>query len=189
MESAILTKQALRAQLLEQRRQTSTIQKRAIEDGITQRVLQSEWFAQAKTIFVYYSTEEEIATHTLIQAGLAAGKTICLPKCLPGHRMEARQITSLADLTEQTFGIPEPGVHCAVIEQEQIDLCIIPALACDRKGYRLGYGGGFYDRFLDGISAHTAVLCASSRIYDNLPREKFDIPCSRIYTENEVILP
>ena len=80
MESAILTKQALRAQLLEQRRQTSTIQKRAIEDGITQRVLQSEWFAQAKTIFVYYSTEEEIATHTLIQAGLAAGKTICLPK-------------------------------------------------------------------------------------------------------------
>lgn len=189
MESAIATKQALRAQLLEQRRQTSAVQKKAIDDAITQRVLQYEWFAQAQTIFVYYSTEEEIATHALIQAGLRAGKVICLPKCLSGHRMEARQITSLADLTEQTFGIPEPGAHCAAIPREQIDLCIVPALACDREGYRLGYGGGFYDRFLDGISAHTAALCVSSRIYDILPRESFDIPCSRIYTENEVILP
>ena len=189
MESAIPNKQALRAQLLEQRRQTSLADKQRIDCTITQRVLQSEWFVQAQTIFIYYSTEEEIATHAIIEAGWTAGKTICLPKCLRGHRMEARQIASPADLTEQTFGIPEPGAHCAVVPREQIDLCIVPALACDRKGYRLGYGGGFYDRFLDGIPAHTAALCAASRVCDILPREKFDIPCSRIYTEKEVILP
>lgn len=189
MQSVIRTKQMLRAQLLEQRRQTCPQDKRRIDDAITQRVLQSEWFVQAQTLFVYYSTEEEIATHILIQAGLDAGKTVCLPKCLPEHRMEARQIASLEDLTEQTFGIPEPGAHCAVIPREQIDLCLVPALACDRTGYRLGYGGGFYDRFLDGISARTAALCASSRMTECLPREYFDIPCSGIFTENEVILP
>lgn len=188
MESVIQTKLALRAQLLEQRRRTSLPEKNRMDEDITRRVLQSDWFVQAQTIFVYYSTEDEIETHTLIDAGLRAGKTICLPKCLPGHQMEARRITTLADLTEQTFGIPEPGAHCPVIPRERIALCLVPALACDRKGYRLGYGGGFYDRFLSGIPARTAALCASSRIYDALPREDTDIACSRIYTENEVIL-
>lgn len=103
--------------------------------------------------------------------------------------MAARQISSVADLTEQTYGIPEPGAHCPEIPPEQIDLCIVPALACDRLGYRLGYGGGFYDRFLCQTHAETAALCASSRFLDRLPADRFDIPCRTIITENEVWNP
>jgi 5-formyltetrahydrofolate cyclo-ligase len=72
------------------------------------------------------------------------------------------------------------------IPPEKLDFCIVPALACDRDGYRLGYGGGFYDRYLPRTHGITAALCASKRLLDRLPSEPFDVPCKCIITENEV---
>lgn len=163
--------------------------KREVDRKISQNVLQSAQFQRAQTVFVYFSTNEEIDTHEIIQTGLAQGKRICLPKCLCGHRMEARRILSCSDLTEQSFGIPEPHDGCTVITPDQIDLCIVPALACDHRGFRLGYGGGFYDRFLPCVAGNTIALCASDRFFPTLPTDKYDVRCCCIITENEVYIP
>ncbi len=183
------SKETLRTRFLSERKQTAPAVKRAIDDAIAQQVLAHPWFRTAQTVFVYYATDEEIATHALIEACWQAGKTVCVPRCLPKRQMEARAITSDAQLTGTYFGIPEPGEDCPVIPPQNIDLCLVPAMACDRRGYRLGYGGGFYDRFLPRSAGKKLALCAASRVVDALPDEQFDIRCDGIATEAEVIYP
>ena len=184
----IMDKACLRKQMLQHRQHTPPQEKQYIDHQICKHILQSEQYQRSQTIFAYYSTAQEIDTHAIIIHALQDGKCVCLPKCLPGHIMQARMITSQEDLTEESFGIPEPGAHCTVVLPQEIDLCIVPALACDLSGARLGYGGGFYDRFLPQTSAFCMVLCAQDRIFDTLPVQPHDIRCDCIVTEQEVML-
>lgn len=183
-----MDKAALRRELLAQRRDTPPTERAALNRAIAQRVLNSEPYRTCKTLFVYHSTAEEIDTSAIIDDALRQGKQVCLPKCLPGHVMQPRRITSEADLTEQSFGIPEPGAHCRPVAPEEIDLCIVPALACDASGARLGYGGGFYDRFLPQTAAYRMVLCAQKRLLPQIPAQPHDVRCDCIVTEQEVML-
>lgn len=181
-------KAALRRRLLHSRHAVPQAEREAIHQAIFRKVLASEPYQKAETIFAYWSTEDEIDTHAIIEDALRQGKRVCVPKCMPGHRMEPRQIGSEADLTEETFGIPEPGAHCTVIPPEEIQLCLVPALACDASGARLGYGGGFYDRFLPQTPAYRMALCAQDRILEEVPAQEHDIRCHCIVTETEVML-
>ena len=178
----------LRSMLLAQRRATPPEQRAAINTAIFRRVLDNEVYRAAGTLFVYWSTEDEIDTHAIIADALRQGKQVCVPKCLPGHRMQPRRILSERDLTEESFGIAEPGLHCPPVLPTEIDLCIVPALACDRTGARLGYGGGFYDRFLPHTTAYCMVLCARERILPQLPVQPHDVRCNCIITDQEVML-
>lgn len=181
-------KASLRQTLLIQRKKTPKPVRDAVNRAICAQVLQSEPYRMAKTLFIYWATEDEIDTHAIIADALRQGKQVCVPKCLQQHKMEPRRIFSEADLTEQTFGILEPGAHCKTVPLAEIDLCIIPALACDPAGARLGYGGGFYDRFLPTVSAYRMVLCAQERILPKVPVCAHDIRCDCIVTEQEVRL-
>ena len=188
MESRVAEqKKQLRGELLRLRRETPRQQKQAIDRQICQHVINSPEYRQAQTIFAYWSTDEEIDTHAILADARQRGKRVCVPKCLKGHRMIARQICSEADLTERTFGIPEPGEQCPEIAPEEIDLCLVPALACDASGIRLGYGGGFYDRFLPQTAACRMVLCAQERFLQQVPAEQHDMHCDCVVTENEVM--
>lgn len=180
-------KKQLRLRLLQQRRDMVTKQKQTIDRQICQRVLESEEYQHAKVVFAYWSTEEEIDTHAILADAWKQGKRVCVPKCLRGHRMIARQIRSEADLTEQTFGIPEPGAQCTEISPDEIDLCLVPALACDASGVRLGYGGGFYDRFLPQTAGFRMALCAQERLLPDVPAQEHDIHCDCVVTEHEVM--
>lgn len=173
--------------MLEQRRATPPTERSAIHRAICEQVLDNVHYLSCKTLFVYYSVGDEIDTHAVIADALCRGKWVYVPKCLPDHIMQARRILSQEDLTESTFGIPEPGAHCAVIPPEEIDLCIVPALACDSTGTRLGYGGGFYDRFLSATPAYRMVLCAQARVLPHIPAQPHDVRCNCIITEQEVI--
>ena len=185
MESRVAEqKKQLRGELLRLRRETPRQQKQAIDRQICQHVINSPEYRQAQTIFAYWSTDEEIDTHAILADARQRSKRVCVPKCLKGHRMIARQICSEADLTEQTFGIPEPGEQCPEIAPEEIDLCLVPALACDASGIRLGYGGGFYDRFLPQTAACRMVLCAQERFLQQVPAEQHDMHCDCVVTEN-----
>ena len=183
-----MNKEALRRALLAQRHAIPQQQRKTINQEITRSVLASAQYQRAHTIFVYWSTADEIDTHAIVADAWKQGKCVCVPKCLPGHRMEPRQIASADDLTEECFGIPEPGAHCQQILPEEIQLCVVPALACDALGYRLGYGGGFYDRFLPQTPAYRIALCAQARILQRVPIQEHDIRCDCIITEHEVML-
>ena len=180
-------KQQLRRRLLAQRAAQDAAAKRETDRRITAQVLASGLYRQAQSLFVYVSTPQEIDTHAIIRQALDEGKTVCVPLCGAQGRMSARRIDSLAELHPGTHGILEPDEAAQEIDPSVIDLIIVPALACDRDGFRLGYGGGYYDRFLAQATAAAVALCAEARLEERLPREPHDRRCGWIITERRVL--
>lgn len=182
-------KDSFRRELKQQRESAAAADKQRMDRAISEAVISWEPFERAHTVFVYCSTAEEIDTYPIISACFEAGKMVCVPFC--EHKrgiMTARRIDSLADLTAGKFGIPGPSADAECIPCGRIDLCIVPCLAADPHGYRLGYGGGYYDRFLAQVSCPTLVLCTESRLLQAVPREEFDVPCDYICTERRILI-
>lgn len=150
---------------------------------LLERFLELPQVEQAKTFLLFYGVDGEPDTRGVITQLLRQGKTVALPRCLPGRKMEARVITGLSDLTGNYYGIPEPGDHCSVIVGEALDVILVPHLCCDREGYRLGHGGGYYDRYLQGFRGFTVALCPVERLVERVPREEYDCPVELVLTE------
>ena len=180
-------KQQLRRCYREARRTLSSEEKRFIDCKISDNLLKSDLYRDAACIFCYVSTSDEIGTAAILEQALTDGKTLCVPLCGRAGEMSARRILSLDELKSGAYGIPEPSSGAPEIPPDEISLVIVPALSCDRKGYRLGYGGGYYDRFLSRTNAVCAALCASQRMSAALPHEAFDRCCHYIITEREVL--
>ncbi len=149
-------------------------------------------FAEALCVMLYMPIPGEIDCTHLALAAWQADKTVVVPRVSWTHRhMVAVQITSLgidSELVVNRLGIREPR-ETAPWPPEEIDLMIIPALAFDRRGHRLGRGGGFYDRFLAGskIKAATCGLGFWEQTVDELPTAKHDYPIDMLVTDEEVI--
>ncbi len=101
--------------------------------------------------------------------------------------MTAREILDLNGLAAGAMGIPEPAGLPPVIRKEDIDLVIVPGLAFDKAGYRLGYGGGYYDRYLSGLSLRTIGLCPEQRLLSDIPRETHDQKVQMLITETRIL--
>ena len=181
-------KKTLRGRYLAERASLSAEEKQAIDRGIAQNILQSGFYQQADCIFCYVSTAEEIDTRTVLENALASGKTVCVPLCGKGGSMTARKITALSELQTGHYGILEPSDTAPEIAPENIDLILAPALSCDRKGYRLGYGGGYYDRYLEQHAGHmTIALAYEFQILGEIPVGPYDKNVDLIVTEKRVI--
>lgn len=137
----------------------------------------------AKTVLLFWSMTREPDTRPAISRLLALGKRVCLPKCLPGRLMEARQWTGDERLLPSGYGIPEPGNGCPIVSREDIDVILVPNLCCDRDNYRLGHGGGYYDRYLAGYKGLTVALCPGAFFQDRVPREGHDLPVGLVLTD------
>ncbi|MDR1042478.1 MAG: 5-formyltetrahydrofolate cyclo-ligase [Clostridiales Family XIII bacterium] len=131
-------------------------------------------YLAADMIFCYVSMADEPDTRALIEDALARGKRVCVPLCVSMGVMQAREISGQDDLTAGKYDIPEPKEGCPSVAPEEIGLIVVPCVCCDRDGYRLGYGGGFYDRWLEKRSAPAAVLCFEHMIVPSVPREQHD---------------
>ena len=129
---------------------------------------------------------EEINTSLIWKKALSDGKKVLFPKCLGDYRMKFCYIDSEADLQPGRFGLLEP-VSEKEFEPEHSDICVIPAFSYDKYGYRLGYGKGYYDRFLSGFFGAKVGLCYSGFVESQLPRGRYDVKADAVsYTHLDV---
>lgn len=138
----------------------------------------------ADTVLMFYGTGREPDTVPLIRALLERGKRVALPVVLPHRGMEMRQVLDIDRLVPNKFGIPEPDESCPVIGKDEIAVALIPHLMVDRDGYRLGWGGGYYDRWLVDFPGLTVSVCRPGRLVEHMPREEFDIPVKLVLFED-----
>lgn len=140
-------------------------------------------------IFCYVSFRSEINTVKIIQNAITEGKTVTVPKIFKALKeMKAFIIKNITtDLAPGEYGIPEPVDSCQEAEYEKIDLIITPGLAFTTKGERLGYGGGYYDRFLSRYPyIPSCALAYDKLIFEYVPVKEYDIPVDYVITESGV---
>ena len=147
-------KAELRKQVLQEMKALSQEQKQAMDRALTERFLQHPFYQEAKTIATYLSFPHEFQTQELIEQALKDGKKVLIPKTYPKGRMEF-VVYNPQQLVKTSFGLLEPKGNLEVVEPYQIDLIHVPGLAFTTEGYRIGYGGGYYDRYLEHFAGHT----------------------------------
>ena len=175
-----MTKEELRKTFREQR--NSLTDKTKKSQMITQNIISSPIFQKASVVMLYRGAKGEVETDVLWQICKEQGKTCVFPKCVSKTEMIAVLAESEEDFSVSGFGILEPTSDEA-FQKEQIDLIIVPALAFDRNHYRMGYGGGYYDRYLVGYQGVSVGLCFSELLVSSVMPNGWDIPVSFVVTE------
>ncbi|MCM3743354.1 5-formyltetrahydrofolate cyclo-ligase [Sporosarcina luteola] len=158
-------------------------------EAILERLHTCQEYASARTIGVTISRFPEVNTLPLIETAWEAGKQVAVPKCNPDTReMDFRLITSFDDLETVYMDLKEPIVGRTVsIDKGQIDLQIVPGVVFSDEGFRIGFGGGYYDRYLADYSGNRISLAFNHQTSQEVPIEEHDIPVNMIVTENKVI--
>lgn len=151
---------------------------------IMNRLIRSELFQQSGSVFAYLNTNHEVQTRPLIEYCLRIGKPVFVPVTRP-HDMFFSRLCDFSDLREGMYGIPEPRNPIAA-EPDENSLFLIPGLGFDRCGTRLGYGAGYYDKYLQcRRSLHLLGICFNIQRVEKLPAEKTDIQMDSVLTEKE----
>lgn len=172
---------------IRQRAAALTEEERSRADkNMTARLLQFPGFLQAETVFIYVSLPGEPDTEELIDAALAMGKHVLVPRCLPEYKMEAVSIHSRKELECGHYGIQEPPAQLPAADPEEVDLAVIPCVSADRSGGRLGHGAGYYDRYLQGLSCSKLCLCYEALLLKRVETEDTDIRMDRIVTDEQI---
>jgi 5-formyltetrahydrofolate cyclo-ligase len=178
-------KTRLRAEVRARRREMSAREVAATSADICERLLQLDLWKNAGTVCAYLSLGNEVATHELVSASLG-GKTILVPRSHEGGVMTWHRLHEWEALAPGMYGILEPPPESPPVEPRP-HLVLVPGLAFDRQGHRLGHGGGYYDRFLAQVGGAKVALAYAWQIYGRIPREGHDVRMDAIVTEQEVI--
>lgn len=181
-----MTKQELRAEMAARVKNLSPVYCREADEAICRWVIQSELCQKAVTVFCYVGTEREIDTSRLLHALLREGKRVAVPLCTEKGVMEARLIEGMGDLVSGKYGILAPKLTCPKVEPEALDLAVIPCCTGNELGQRLGYGGGYYDRYLPGTKCPKMLLCRRHLLRGDIPVEDHDVKMDYLVTEKGV---
>ncbi len=179
-----MDKKELRSLFIEKRLKINEDNKRESDKVIFDKLIKSDFFINSDVVLTYVSTKTEVDTRSLIEYSLMKGKTVAVPRCDKSTNIIGfYRIKSLDDLEKGFFNILEPDRFCSELVKFKNALCIVPGLAFDKKGFRLGYGRGYYDRFLSSNDVNTVGLCYREFLVDELPVEGFDIAVDLILTD------
>ena len=183
-----MNKKELRAYYKTLRKALSKCEKDKLDNEITENFLSLDEYKNAQCLLCYVSSQIEVGTIAVIQTASKDGKSVYVPKCSDeGNAMTFYRIGSLVELTIGSYGILEPS-ETAVKYMGENALCIVPALSYDKLGYRLGFGKGYYDRFLnENKNLYPIGFCYSNCMTEKLPSEQYDIAVKKIITENLII--
>lgn len=182
-----MSKSELRKYFSHLRNSIKNEERKKIDKLIIDKVINSDFFDACDTVLIYVSVGSEIDTKDFISHLFSVGKKVAVPYC-SNNRMDFYEISSFDDLIDFQFGIPTVDInHAKKAIITKNTLCFVPAYAFDEQGYRLGYGGGYYDKFLAKNSVRSVGLCRKSFFIKSLPREQHDIKVEIIVTEEKVI--
>lgn len=180
-------KKELRKQIISIREALSQDLREEYNKKIFEKLIVREDYNNAKVIFIYVSNKSEVCTIDIIKHALDQGKTVCVPKVISKEEgMKAIKIGDLSELKKGFMDILEPEYEEAkVIKEEDIDMVITPGVAFDKEGGRLGYGGGFYDRFfkLTRKDCKNIALAYHIQLVDRVPVGKQDVKVHDIITD------
>ncbi|GGF07917.1 5-formyltetrahydrofolate cyclo-ligase [Halobacillus andaensis] len=184
-----MKKQLLREQGKLTLKSFSRKEKKEIEQQLYNQLFQSSFYKEAKTIGVTVSLKSEWNTNPIIEKAWEDNKNVVVPKCAPQTKsMTFYELTDYSQLETVYYGLKEPSPsQTSAVEKEAINLILVPGLLFDRRGFRIGYGGGFYDRYLKDFQGHTVSLLSHRQLIEEIPYESFDQPVHQLILENEVV--
>jgi len=182
-----MEKQVTRQQFLNRRKQLAEAECLELSRQVQQRLVASELFSSATNLALYSPMNNEVRTRLLHDCAIEQHKQVCYPRVV-GESLQFVVVDSIELLQPGSFGVAEPASG-DVLNVERIALLVVPGVAFDRAGYRLGYGKGFYDRELSRVTVTTASvgLCFDFQLCDRLPVEAHDQRLDYLVTETQFI--
>lgn len=184
-----MAKNEYRQQMMTILKNLSTEDKKSIEKRLVERLLASEQWQQANVIGITISQPLEWSTEPIIKTGWQEGKVIVVPKCEPKQKkLHFYEMAAYDELEVVYYGLKEPKADPdKYMMKQNIDLLVVPGLVFNSSGYRIGFGGGYYDRFLEDYEGITVSLVSERQLIEDIPYESFDIPVDHIFTEDRLI--
>ena len=182
-EALTFDKSAARKFFLEQRALLSKEQIELLSARLCDTLCSLDAFKRADTLLFYYPTRREPELFAAMETAIEMKKSIAFPISLTDSlTLDFRTVASTSELKKGTYGILEPSSDAPRAKFGRDTLCVVPALAFDKRGYRLGYGKGYYDRFLKDFPGKSVGLCFEPFLTDTLPIDKNDIAVDIIIT-------
>lgn len=189
MEINQLLKTKMRKECLSRRASLQDQQRRLKSVSIQKKILDLPEFKQAKTVMLFLNFRDEVETTELAEATLALKKKLVLPRCAPNGVIIPIEVQDLnLDIEPGVWGIREPKLSKGEADPSKIDLVIVPGAGFDLEGNRLGYGGGYYDRFFMRLnpSVPRIAIAFECQIIDKVPIDQHDAKMTVLITENEI---
>ena len=177
-----MDKKALRRQIGEKKSALTALEIEERSRALAEKLYETPQYRAAKSLYAYLSFNQEVRTNPIIERAWADGKRVAVPKVI-GKDMVFIWLTGFDQLGPGYYGITEP-IENGPVADDGTALVLMPGLAFDPDGHRVGYGGGFYDRFLEAEPNHPLVaLCYDFQLFDHLEVEVHDIPVDRVITD------
>jgi len=183
-----MPKNRMRQRILAHRRSLSGEERHAADLRAQQHLLDCPAFVAANTVALYAPVHGEVATDLIMERAFAGGTRLAYPAVHHGH-IQFRAVTSTADLEPGAYGIAEPGPACPIVAIDDVDLIVVPGVAFDLRGHRIGYGKGYYDRALHHLEGEgrLAGLCYAFQLVEEIAGEPHDVVMDMIVTDTKVV--
>lgn len=175
-----INKKELRNQMIQTLKKISPTEKNRRAEAIYQELFASQIWQAAESIGVIISEEIEFPTAPIINAAFLAQKKVAVPKSMPERKLVFHWIDPNTTFYTSKFGVHEPDTENEATK-EQIDLLIVPGLVFNHQGKRIGFGGGFYDRYLADYQGDTVSLLFSEQLSDEWQASAYDLPVKQLF--------
>lgn len=180
-----MTKISIREKILSQREKQTLIIKQSRDKKIVQHLIKFQLFRKTKTFFTYLAHRGEVSTDEVIQKFFGE-KKIIVPT-LSSKKICLHELQNPENFKKGKFGIREPQICLPLHQMNDIDVALVPGIAFDTQGYRIGFGGGYFDRLLKKMHCPTIGLAYEFQIIDKVPTHHYDVPVHYLITEKRII--
>ncbi len=160
------------------------------EKIISNLFLDSDLYRKSSSVFLYYACGSEVCTDKIFHHALSDGKKVAFPYCKDRNgNMDFYFVESFDDLKNGTFGIKEPSINkCQKAFSDEKSICVVPALCFDRQGGRIGYGKGYYDRFISEFTGITVGICFEECVVEKINLDEHDKKVNYLITDNKIYI-